>query len=79
MLVGVAVRNQDSTDLDAAREELLSEPLSEADGLEIMGDLKKLLKVMRARAACLSAKCRKGFSLATYVACSRDLVRCALG
>jgi len=75
VLVGVAVRNQDWADSDAAREELLSEPLSEADGLEIMGDLKKLLKVMRSRAACLGAKCREGFSLATYVACRRNLIR----
>jgi hypothetical protein len=78
VLVGVAVRNQDSTDMDSAREELLSERLTEAEGLEIMGDLKKLLTVMRTRAVCLGAQCRKGYSLATYVACSRDLIRCTL-
>jgi hypothetical protein len=77
MLVGVAVRHHDDTDSDLSKEVLLSESLTDEEGLEIMGDPKKLLQIMRARALCLRAKCPEGYDLQTYVACSRDLIRCA--
>eukprot|EP00291_Cryptomonas_curvata_P025035 CAMPEP_0172175650 /NCGR_PEP_ID=MMETSP1050-20130122/14351_1 /TAXON_ID=233186 /ORGANISM="Cryptomonas curvata, Strain CCAP979/52" /LENGTH=353 /DNA_ID=CAMNT_0012847787 /DNA_START=126 /DNA_END=1184 /DNA_ORIENTATION=- len=75
LLVGVAVRHQDNTGSDSSKEVLLRESLSDEEGLEIMGDPKKLLQIMRARAMRLSAKCPEGYDLQTYVACSRDLIR----
>ena len=77
VLVGVAVRHQGNTDSDAAKEELLSESVSNAEALDIMGDPKKLLPIMRARAMLLSANCPQGYELQTYVTCSRDMIRCA--
>ena len=76
LLVGVAVRHQDNTDSDSSKEMLLSESLSDEEGFEIMCDPKKLLQIVRARALRLSAKCPEGYDLQTYVACSRDLIRC---
>ena len=76
VLVGVSFR-EDDADLDSAKEELLDESVSNEEAVEIMNDPTKLLTIVRGRAASLRAKCREGYALATYVACSRDLIRCA--